>query len=78
LVFVKLQKPHAVILFKDSFSIEKCILVSCILSIGNDSPLSGANNTEAHLGLKTWLVEAREHPEAMEGFKLRIEVLLTI
>jgi hypothetical protein len=69
-ILKKVDEPHAIILLKDPFSVKQCIFIPGILAIGNNSPIIWAYDAQAHLGLETWLVEAREHTEAVEGFEL--------
>ena len=54
------------------------VLVSLLDAVGNGVPLFGCNDSQLHLGLEVWLIEAGEDPEAVESLKLRVKVLLVI
>ena len=41
-------------------------------------PLAGAGDNETHLGFEVWLVKHREDPVAIKGFKLGVQVLVSV
>ena len=79
MLVIEVHHPVDVVLLNDVFAaLVLLVLKSLLDSIGDGSPVRWAEDNKAHPSLEVWLVKAWEHLEAVEGLKLRVQVLALV
>ena len=77
-VLIHVEEIVDVVTLEHSQSIAVGLLVAFLEGVRDCLPVIGHSDNKSHLGLEIGLVKAREYLVAVEGLKLRIQVLVLI